>query len=72
MEDAVCCDRELIVAIFAVENLCGVREPDNRPMAAGAFGRIRPAKTLQKFPAKIVIGESGAKFNNGHRRFLRG
>lgn len=72
VEDAVSENGELIIAVFAVENFGGIDEPYNRPFAARAFWLIRPAEPLQKFPAKIVIGERVAKLDNGHRRLLRG
>jgi hypothetical protein len=70
MEDAVCRDGKLVVTIFAIENFQRVNEPDNWPFAAWALWFIRPAKALQKLPAKIVIGERVAKLDNGHRRLL--
>jgi hypothetical protein len=63
---------ELVITILAVQNLYAVYEPHNRPFAAWAFRAIGPAETLQKLPAKIVIGEGIAKLDNGHRRLLRG
>jgi hypothetical protein len=72
VKNAVRSDRKLIVAVFAVENLESVYEPHNRPMTARTFGFIRPAKALQKFPAKIIVGERVAKVDNGHRRLLCG
>jgi len=72
MEDTICGDRELVVAILAIKNPGGVDQPYNWPAAAWAFRPVRPTKPFQKFPAEIVIGESRAKFDNGHRRLLRG
>ena len=57
VEDAVCRDGELVIAVFAVENLGGFYEAHDRPFAARTFGLVRPAKALQKLAAKIVIGE---------------
>jgi len=72
MEDAVRRDRELIIAVFAIENFGCVDESRDQPFATRAFGLVRPAQTLKKFTAKIVIGERVAKLDNGHRRFLCG
>jgi hypothetical protein len=72
VEDAVCRDRKLIVAVFAVKDLEAVYQPRNRPFATRTFGLIWPAKALQEFAAEIIIGERVAKLDNGHRRLLRG
>jgi hypothetical protein len=72
MEDAVCGYCELIIAVLAIQNAGSIDQPHSRLMAARALRAIRPAKALQKFPAKIIIGEGVAKLDNGHRRFLRG
>jgi hypothetical protein len=72
MENAPGCDRELIIAVFAVKDFGAVDEPHNRPLAAWAFGIVGPAKTFQKLPAKIIVGEGVAKLDDGHRRPLHG
>jgi hypothetical protein len=51
IEDGSRCNRELIVALFAVEQLSLGRQFDSFTVAAWALGAIRPAQAAEKFAA---------------------
>jgi hypothetical protein len=73
VKNCVRCNGELVVTIFAIEELADVHEPRRiRIQAARACRAIGPAKTLQKFAAKVIRCEGSAKVDNGHRETSNG
>jgi hypothetical protein len=68
----ICGDRELIVTVFAVEDVYVIHESDYRTKAAQALRTVRPAQALQQLAATVVISERGAEIDNRHREHSNG
>lgn len=54
VEDRACCDAELIVAFFAIEQLLGGCQFTNCPFAAQTLDAIGPAQTHKQLPAFFI------------------
>src|SRR3989442_91338 len=67
MEDRARRDRELIIALGAVEQLVATNEPDNfLSAAARTFGTIWPTQSFQQFPALLISREHLSNFRESH------
>ena len=67
MEDRAGSDRELVIALSAVEQLVAGNKPDNfLSVAAWAFGTVGPAQTLKQFTALLIGREHLSNFREGH------